>query len=250
MIEKEDRDGVRILRLAHGKVSAMDVELAEALRAELASASADPVRAVVLTGSGSSFSAGVDLYRVLDGGSAYGARLLKALDGMVRDAVTFPKPLVAAVNGHAIAGGCILAAACDRRIMAEGKGRIGLPELSVGVTFTALLFSTVAQRVGDAALRDLVFSARTVLAEEAVAVGLADERCPAEQLLERAREVAVRLGAIPAEAFAVTKLAFAGQVLGRAAQLAQMDARSTQAWTAPGTYEAIRAYLEKTVGRK
>jgi enoyl-CoA hydratase len=134
--------------------------------------------------------------------------------------------------------------------MAEGKGRIGLPELSVGVTFTALLFSTVAQRVRDADLRDLVFSARTVLAEEAVAVGLADERCPADQLLDRALEAASRLGAISAEAFAVTKLAFAGQVLGRAAQLAQMDARSTQAWTAPGTYEAIRTYLDKTVGRK
>ena len=69
---------------------------------------------------------------------------------MLRDALTFPKPLVAAVNGHAIAGGCILAATCDRRIMAEGNGRIGVPELVVGVPFPALPLQIMAARMPDA----------------------------------------------------------------------------------------------------
>ena len=120
MIERQDRDGIRVLRLAHGKVSAMDIELGEAFTAELKSAAEDAVRGVVVTGTGSSFSAGVDLFRLIKDGPDYGQRFLPVLDTMLRDTLTFPKPLVAAVNGHAIAGGCILTTACDHRIMAEG----------------------------------------------------------------------------------------------------------------------------------
>ena len=66
--------------------------------------------------------------------------------------------MVAAINGHAIAGGCILAAACDHRIMVEGNGRIGIPELAVGVPFPALPLQIMAARLADGALRDLVFT--------------------------------------------------------------------------------------------
>ena len=83
----------------------------------------DPsVKAVILTGSGSSFSAGVDLFRVLKDGPEYGRRFLPVLDNFLRAALTLPKPMIAAINGHAIAGGCILAATCDHRIMSEGDG--------------------------------------------------------------------------------------------------------------------------------
>lgn len=251
MIERQDQEGIRILRLAHGKVSAMDIELAEAFTAELtAAAKAASVRAVVVTGTGSSFSAGVDLFRLIKDGPAYGERFLPVLDTMLRDALTFPKPLVAALNGHAIAGGCILAAACDRRIMAEGNGRMGVPELVVGVPFPALPLQIVAARVPDAALRDLVFTGRTVQAAEAVALGLVDEKCPAEALLDRAIAVANQLAAIPAEAFALTKEAFTTLILDRTACLSDLNARVVQAWMQPHTYDTIRAYLERTVGKK
>lgn len=250
MIERQDRDGVRVLRLAHGKVSALDIELAEALTAELAAAAAAPLRAVVMTGTGSAFSAGVDLFRVLRDGPAYGERFLPVLDTMLRTALTFPKPLVAAVNGHAIAGGCILAAACDRRIMAEGNGRMGVPELVVGVPFPALPLQIVAARVPDAAFRDLVFTGRTVQVDEAVALGLVDEKCAGETLLDRAIEVANQLAAIPAGAFALTKEAFTTLILDRTACLSDLNARVVHAWLQPQTYDTIRAYLERTVGKK
>jgi len=241
---------VRVLRLAHGKVSALDIELAEALTAELAAAAAAPLRAVVMTGTGSAFSAGVDLFRVLRDGPAYGERFLPVLDTMLRSALTFPKPLVAAVNGHAIAGGCILAAACDRRIMAEGNGRMGVPELVVGVPFPALPLQIVAARVPDAAFRDLVFTGRTVQVDEAVALGLVDEKCAGETLLDRAIEVANQLAAIPAGAFALTKEAFTTLILDRTACLSDLNARVVHAWLQPQTYDTIRAYLERTVGKK
>ncbi|MDP2055334.1 MAG: enoyl-CoA hydratase/isomerase family protein [Acidobacteriota bacterium] len=250
MIERQDRDGIRVLRLAHGKVSAMDIELAEAFTAELRAAAGAPVRAVVVTGTGSSFSAGVDLFRVIKDGPAYGERFLPVLDTMLRDALTFPKPLIAAVNGHAIAGGCILAATCDRRIMAEGTGRMGVPELVVGVPFPALPLQIVAARVTDAVFRDLVFTGRTVLADEAVTLGLVDEKCPAESLLERAIAVANQFASIPAGAFALTKEAFTTLILDRTACLSDLNARVVHTWMQPHTYDTIRAYLERRFGKK
>ena len=250
MIEVNDLDGVRTLKLAHGKVSAIDLELGEALSAAIADAAATSVKAVIITGSGSSFSAGVDLFRLVQDGPDYARRFIPVLDDLLRAALTFPKPMVAAINGHAIAGGCILAAACDHRIMTEGNGRIGIPELAVGVPFPALPMQIIAARLGDGPLRDLVFSGRTVQIDEAKALGLIDEKCPAGMLLDRATEVAQKLAAIPPRAFALTKEAFYSPILERANQLADLNERVVDAWMQPDTYDTIRRYLEKTVGRK
>src|SRR5262249_12232253 len=134
MIERSQHEGVLTLRLAHGKASALDVELLDALLGELNGAGED-VRAVILTGTGSIFSAGGDLFRVTRGGADYVRRCLPLLSRFLRTLFTFPRPVVAAVNGHAIAGGCVIVLACDTRLMAEGTGTIGVPELVVGVPF-------------------------------------------------------------------------------------------------------------------
>jgi len=250
MIIREEHGGVRVLRLAHGKVSAMDIELGEAFIAELKSAASDDVCAVVLTGTGSSFSAGVDLFRIIKDGPAYGQRFLPVLDAMLRDALTFPKPLIAAVNGHAIAGGCILAATCDRRVMADGNGRVGVPELVVGVPFPALPLQIMAARMPDAAFRDLVLTGRTVQVDEAMTLGLIDEKCAPDALLDRAIAIANQFAAIPTGAFALTKEAFTTLILDRTACLSDLNARVVHAWMQPHTYDTIRAYLERTVGKK
>lgn len=247
MIERKDADGIRILKLAHGKVSAMDLELGEALIAEFKDAIDAPIKAVIVTGSGSSFSAGVDLFRLIKDGPDYALRFLPALDDFLRAALTFPKPMIAAINGHAIAGGCILAATADHRIMTEGNGRIGIPELAVGVPFPALPLQIMASRLADGALRDLVFTGRTVQVDEARTMGLIDEKCPSGMLIDRATEVAQQLTSIPARAFALTKEAFYSPILERARQQADLNARVTEAWRQPDTYETIRAYLEKTI---
>jgi enoyl-CoA hydratase len=247
MIERKDAGGIRTIKLAHGKVSAMDIELGEALVQEMADAMDPSVRAVILTGSGSSFSAGVDLFRVIKDGPEYGRRFLPVLDNFLRAALTLPKPMIAAINGHAIAGGCILAATCDHRIMTEGNGRIGIPELAVGVPFPALPLQIMSARVADGPLRDLVYTGRTVLVDEAKAMGLIDEKCPSGMLIDQATEAAERLAAIPAGAFALTKEAFYTPILERTKQLAATNARVVDAWLQPHTYETIRAYLDKTI---
>src|SRR5262245_52320070 len=101
MIERQDLDSIVVLRLAHGKVSAMDAELLQAIvDAFDAAADAD---AIVVTGTGTSFSAGVDLFRILDGKDAYVDRFLPLLSAAFLRVFTHPRPVVAAVNGHAIA---------------------------------------------------------------------------------------------------------------------------------------------------
>ena len=247
MVERKDAGGIRTLKLAHGKVSAMDLELGEALLKEMEDARDPAVKAVVLTGSGSSFSAGVDLFRVLRDGPDYGRRFLPVLDSFLHAALTLPKPMIAAINGHAIAGGCILAATCDHRIMSEGTARIGVPELVVGVPFPALPLQIMSARVADGPLRDLVFTGRTVLIDEAKALGLIDEKCPSGMLMDRAMEAAERLAAIPAGAFALTKQAFYTPILERTKQLADMNARVVDAWLQQHTYDTIRTYLDKTI---
>jgi len=250
IIERRDQNGIRILKLAHGKVSAIDIELGEAIVAEMKAAMDPSVRAVIITGSGSAFSAGVDLFRVIKDGPEYGRRFLPVLDELLRATLTCPKPVIAAVNGHAIAGGCILAAACDHRIMVEGTGRIGIPELAVGVPFPGLPLQIMAARLADGALRDLVYTGRTVQVDEARALGLIDDKCPAGMLLDRATEVATRMASIPASAFALTKQGFYTPILERTKQLADLNARVVDAWTEQHTYDTIRAYLAKTVGKK
>jgi enoyl-CoA hydratase len=155
MIDLKTEDGIAVVTLAHGKASALDIELCEALTRCFEELRAPEIRAVVLTGQGRIFSAGVDLVRLSSGGTDYVRKFLPVMNRAF-DAVFFlPKPLVAALNGHAIAGGCVLACCADRRLMARGGGRIGVTELLVGVPFPA-------PRLRDRACRRSVTSFRRV----------------------------------------------------------------------------------------
>jgi enoyl-CoA hydratase len=126
MIARSQHEDVLTLRLAHGKVSALDVELLEALTWELDSVAED-VRTLVLTGVGSVFSAGADLFRLTRGGADYVRHFLPVLSRFLHMLFAFPRPVVAAVNGHAIAGGCVIALAADTRLMGRGTGGSGCP---------------------------------------------------------------------------------------------------------------------------
>ena len=250
MISREDAGSVAVLRMAHGKVSALDVEFCGRVVKELDHASTSDITAVVITGTGTAFSAGVDLFRVLNGGVAYLQQFLPAMESMFRALLTFPKPLVAAVNGHAIAGGCIVAGTCDYRVMTEGKARIGVPELLVGVPFPTLPFEIMRARVSPAHFRQLVLSGRTVLPSEALSLGLVDEVAPEDVLMTRALDAAEQLSAIPASAFALTKRAFIEPILTRVEQARPLNDDVLEAWASPAVQARMRAYVEQTVGKK
>jgi len=144
-------DGVCIVTLNRPhRLNAIVPELLEDLIAALQAADSDPsVCAVVLTGSGPSFSAGVDLKRIVEGGPRYVERFLPALSAALLAVFDHAKPVVAAVNGHALAGGCVLAAACEMRLMSGGT--IGLAELAAGVPFPTVPLEVMRHAVGPGA---------------------------------------------------------------------------------------------------
>ena len=248
MIERSIDDGILTLRLAHKKASALDVELLQALLHELDTAG-DEVRAVVLTGSGSIFCAGVDLFRITAGGPDYVQRFLPLLSRCLRTLFAFPKPIVAATNGHAIAGGCILVLACDVRLMAAGTGRIGVTELLVGVPFPSAALETVRFVVPSDKLQELVYTGRTLEPEAARAAGLIDAVVPPEDLLARAQVVARQLAAVPPDAFRLTKQYLRAAALARMDTSTANDAAALAAWSATQTHASIRDYLARTVKR-
>lgn len=248
MINRESTDGIAVIRLAHGKVNALDAESLEALGRELDAAAAD-ARAIVLTGTGKAFSAGVDLFRILDGGDEYLDRFLPALDGTLRTLFGLPLPVVAAINGHAIAGGCLLALACDYKLMSGG--RIGIPELLVGVPFPVAAMEVVRFAVSPAVIQSVIYKGETVDAEAASRLGLVDEVVPAEELQRTALETARRLASIPRATFRLTKGHLRSVASERISRMdAVVDPEVRRLWRDPASHAAIRGYLEHTLRKE
>ncbi len=251
MIERERWGEIAVLRLSRGKVNALDVELLQALGEAFVGLEQEDARAVVLTGAGSAFSAGVDLFRVLDGGAEYVDRFLPLLSQVLFRVFTFPRPVIVAMNGHAIAGGCVLACAGDLRLMADGKGRVGVPELRVGVPFPTVALELVRFGANHQSLAEIIYGGGTFAPEEARRRGLVDEVVPADDLLERARVAAESYAAIPAGAFALAKRELRQPTVDRIARFErEMDAQVRAMWRSPASAAAIRSYLDKTIGKR
>ncbi|MFN7975610.1 MAG: enoyl-CoA hydratase/isomerase family protein [Acidobacteriota bacterium] len=249
MIHHDRRNSVEVLRLEHGKVQAIDLELLRDIEASLDRVDQGDASAVVMTGTGSSFSAGVNLFRIVESDKAYVTEFLAALTRTLHRIFAYPRPIVAALNGHAIAGGCVVAAACDHRLMARGGGKIGVTELLVGVPFPVAALESMRHLLPAAVLQDLVLSGRTVGPEEALQLGLVQELSDPPELMPAAIAVAEQFGRIPRAAFVHSKMQLRAPALDRMRDTAP-DAAMAAVWSAPETAAAIRDYLARTVGRK
>ena len=239
MINVEDVEGVAVMSLAHGKVNALDLELLQAITTTingLADASA-----VVITGAGRAFSAGVDLKRMVDDGPAYVGDFVPALSDALLAVFDLPRPVVAAVNGHAIAGGAILAMAGDVRFMSAGT--IGLTELLVGVVFPAAAYGIAHHTAGNH-LQNLVLTGRTVSPDEAAAMGIVDAVVAPEDLVAKAVAQARALARIEADAYAATKAQVHAPARALIRSLEPADADVIASWQSDKVLGGMRAYLE------
>jgi enoyl-CoA hydratase len=248
MIEATRQGDVMVVKLVHGKVNALDLELCEAIVARFNALRTTPDKAIVLTGQGQMFSAGVDLPRLVDGGADYVRKFLPALHKLYDTVFHHPKPVIAAVNGHAIAGGCVLACCADKRIAAREGGRIGVTELLVGVPFPAMAFEVMRFATAPQYFADVILSGATFATDEAQRRGLVDEVVEPGQLMERALTDAQTLARLPPATFAMTKGQIRQPLIDRMTQHgARVDELAEKIWTSPHTLVHVRNFVAKTL---
>jgi enoyl-CoA hydratase len=245
MIELEWRDEVALVTLAHGKVNALDLELVRELLAALGEL--EDAGAVVLTGRGSVFSAGVDLARVDREPAEYLADFLADLDTLFRRLLLFPRPLVAAVNGHALAGGWVMACAADVRLAAAGDATVGVTELAVGVPFPRSAFEAFRLATPAPLVASLALRARRLPVAEAARLGMLDELLPPEGLMPRAFEIAAETATTSSDVIAATKRQLRAGALGSSEE----DVAETfRQWNAPEARQRIHAFVESLRARR
>lgn len=252
LIAVERTGDVATLTMAHGRANTMDTDLCRAITQTLHQLEADPTcRAAVLTGTGSVFSAGADLVAVLEGGTTYLETFLPALSDALDTLFRFPKPLVAAVNGHAIAGGCVVAAACDRRFMALGRARIGVPELVVGVSYPLVGLEILRFATAGRNLAELMYTGATLDAEDAVRRGLIDVAVEGDELPALAMTAAQSLARMPTESFRTTKDQLRRPFLHRIESDRHLrDAETMATWTSAEVCAAMQAYVDATLTKR
>ena len=162
-----------------------------------------------------------------------------------------PFPVVAAVNGHAVAGGCVLSLQADRRIAAEGDFLIGLNEVRLGIGLPGVVLETLRCQLATPSLFPVAVEGRLVGPAEARALGLVDELAPPERLEARALERAAELGALPREAFAEMKAALRAPVAHRVRDGLEADARRWAAtWFSDDARELRKKALERLSRKK
>ena len=249
MIEIENRGEVCLLRMQHGKVNSMDLEFCQGLTSAFKDIAANKSRAVVLTGQGSAFSAGVDLLRLLKEDIDYTRQFLQALSDLFETVFSIAKPVVAAINGHAIAGGCILACTADYRILAKGSARMGVPELRVGVPFPPMALEIMRFAVADRHFQSLTLGGETCSVDRALETGLVDLLEEPDSLLDKAMAFAADYASLNSSAFGLSKQLIRDPVLQRVARMnKEFESEIDEIWCSQQTRTYIRNFVEKTFG--
>ncbi|WP_030900084.1 enoyl-CoA hydratase/isomerase family protein [Streptomyces sp. NRRL F-5126] len=204
-VSLEVSGGVGTIRLDRPPMNALDVSMQDLLR-DLAQEAGDrdDVRAVILYGGGKSFAAGADIKEMRDMDHAAMVVRSRALQEAFTAVARIPKPVVAAVTGYALGGGCELTLCADYRIAAD-DAKLGQPEILLGLIPGAGGTQRLARLVGPSRAKDLIFTGRSVKADEALAIGLVDRVVPAADVYTEAQKWAERLAKGPALALRAAK---------------------------------------------
>ena len=218
MRTSDHEGGVRVLTLDRPPANAINQDFLRDLSAALDDAREDEaVRALIIAGNGPFFCGGFDLHSEAQSGGllqeqATGFRLYH--DSHLK-LLAFPKPTIAMMNGHAIAGGTVIVLACDYRLGLDGDYRVGLNEVAIGAAFPRAAFEIVRLRLNHQQASEVLLGAQVYPASQAVRLGIVDELLPAERFQETAMRRAARLGSYPREAYAHTKGMLVAQAVAR-----------------------------------
>lgn len=204
-----ERDAeLAILHMHGGKANSMSPALVRRLSELCGEVEASDAQALIITGDGKSFSAGLALPELIN----LDRDVMRGFMGEFKQAMlrvfTLPMPVIAAIDGHAIAGGCVLTCQCDVRIAADRPIKIGLNEVQLGIGMPAVVVETVRMFLPPSSLAEVALRGQLFEPNHALALGLVDEVVEPDRLLARARERARELTAVPKAAYAHVKLGF------------------------------------------
>lgn len=253
MLETLDHDGgVRELRLARPPANALDPELVRTLHGALTAAPGAGARALVFSSAlPGLFSAGLDVPRLLALDRAAMGEFLIDFFALMRAFAASPVPVVAAIGGHAPAGGAVLAIHCDHRVMAAGDFKIGLNEVQVGLPLPASIHAVLERIVGPRQAERLGTLGLLVAAEEARAIGLVDELVGPEQVVPRALEVARAYLELPPTVMARTRAMCRRDLLQAIDRLEGATAEAfLDDWYSAETRGALRALVARLAAKK
>lgn len=252
LIDIRDHGSIREIRLARPPVNALNTELCRALIHAVDGAVAAGVRGIVLTGNERIFSAGMDVPYLLSLGDDRHAlsNAWQAFFGAARALADSRVPVVAALTGHAPAGGCVLALCCDYRVMARSPDparpfALGLNETQVGLVAPEGIQRLMRRLVGPHRAERLLVAGEMVAAERALELGLVDELVDQDQVVARSIEWVDALLQLPHHPMLQTRaIARADVVEAMSPELIQLE-RFVDAWDAPDTQAALRELVAK-----
>jgi len=206
-VRVESAGGIATIRLDRPKMNALNAQVQDEIAAAAAEVSADPaVRAVILYGGERVFAAGADIKEMASMGYPAMAARSAALQASFTAVADIPKPVVAAVTGYALGGGLELALCADFRVLGE-SAKVGQPEILLGIIPGAGGTQRLPRLIGPAKAKDLIFSGRHVAADEALAIGLADQVVPDADVYQAARDMVAQYASGPALALSAAKQA-------------------------------------------
>lgn len=244
MLHIQFHDAVAEIRMDRPPANALNRELTEKLLAALETARMDGARAIVLTGRPGMFSGGLDVPELLGLDRRQMESFWSLFFGLTRQLAASPVPVIAAISGHAPAGGAVLALQCDWRIGITGKFRIGLNEVQVGLPVPSTILVALEQVVGPRVARRMATRGELLSMDEALAVGLLDELVAPEQLLATALTRASELLALPPVAMNTTRLATKSRLIEALASSGD-TAAATGWWFSAETQTEMRKLQQR-----
>lgn len=241
-IRTESRDGVRVLHMEFGSANALGPDTCAALAAALA-ANPGPT---VLTGEGTIFSAGLNLVALDSLDRDAMEDFIETFSVMMVRALTAPYPLIAAVNGHAVAGGCVLAMACDHRVGVSGDFKVGMNEMAIGLTLPAIVTEIIRGKLTPDHARTVILGGALYEPDEAFDVGLLDHLLASpDEVVERACHEARELNRSPRE-FAAMKGSLVSPIIERFRDTREaLDRRFLDSWFGEPAIEMRRKTIER-----
>jgi enoyl-CoA hydratase/carnithine racemase len=250
MIKKVDHGAIRELQLDRPPANALSPDLILALRKAIQAAPNEHARALILSGAPGRFSGGLDVPLLLGLDRSAMADLWRDFYELLGAIAGSTVPIVAALTGHAPAGGTVLALFCDWRVMAEGDYKIGLNEVQVGISLPPVILAGLRRLIGPRQAERLAVNGELLSPQEAIRLGLVDELTSPEKVVDRALAWCQRLVALPAEAMTSTRRGARADLVAIFENNLEPELqRVIESWWSPSTQGTLRALAER-LGKK